>query len=519
MSKRVFVRESSGLIKQVSLLDAVMLNIGNMSAGVALFESISPFINPAHNPTIGGPGGVLWLASIIGLIFAIPQLVVYTIMTTRVPRTGGDYIWISRALNGPLGAVMAISLMIESVAYFALVAFFSGSSINAVLCVIGHATNNPDLINLANTIFVNPYENLTITQKIIFYLISASFFIIIILINILKSRWGYTVVTVLGIYSIFSLVLAIAVIALNSSRFSSVIPVFSELGVNVPQVEYSPLPSSINLVYTFLLLPIFALYTYPWMQAGPAISAEFKRTEQTARLNLVIGLIATGFFVTMAFLEMDLVAGYCFNYHAYASFIYNFWTVAIVLAGNPILQWIIGLGVILWNFYVLSYGVIVFARYIFALSFDRVLPEKFSQLNSRGAPVYAHLLDLSILLIFLLIPVFSTSAAVSLYGAVILGALYFLVSSIAGFAYGVKNRIKSLEVAGAISAVYFAFLTYEAAANPVFGFTSTVNGFPLTEFFVGLTIAVSALIYIVSWYKHKKEGIDISLSFKEIPPE
>lgn len=216
---------------------------------------------------------------------------------------------------------------------------------------------------------------------------------------------------------------------------------------------------------------------------------------------------------------MDLVAGYCFNYYAYGSFIYNFWTVAIALARNPILQWIIGLGTVLWNFYVLAYGVIVFSRYIFALSFDRVLPEKFSQVNSKGSPVYAHLLDLSIMLILLLIPVFSTSAATSLYGAIILGALYFLIASIAGAVYGIKNRIKSLEIAGIISAIYFAFLTYEAGVNPVFGFTSTVDGFPLTEFFVGLTITISVITYVASWYKHKKDGIDISMSFKEIPPE
>lgn len=57
--RNVFIRESSGLLKQVNLMDAVMLNIGNMSAGVTLFESISPYIN-------NYPGGVLWLASIIG---------------------------------------------------------------------------------------------------------------------------------------------------------------------------------------------------------------------------------------------------------------------------------------------------------------------------------------------------------------------------------------------------------------------------------------------------------------------
>jgi len=163
-SKRnIFIRESSGLLKQVNLLDAVMLNIGNMSVGVTLFESISPYIN-------NYPGGVLWIASLIGLAFAFPQLFVYTFMTRKISRTGGgDYVWISRSLNGGIGSTMAIALMLESVAYFALIAFFSASSINAVLYTIGTVDNSPSLVELSNNLFVNPYAGgLTLEQKALF---------------------------------------------------------------------------------------------------------------------------------------------------------------------------------------------------------------------------------------------------------------------------------------------------------------------------------------------------------------
>lgn len=513
---KIFVRESSGLIKQVNLLDAVMLNIGNMSAGVALFTSISPYINPINNPTIGGPGGVLWLASILGFILAIPQLVVYTVMTRRIARTGGDYVWISRSLNGAIGVIMALSLMLESVAYFALVAFFSASSINAVLTTIGITNNQQSLLNLAQNVFVDPYSNPTLTQRIIFYTISALFFAIVIFINIFRAKWGYSIVTGLGIFSFFTLALAMIVIGINVQDFYSKIQGFiSGLNISVPSnMPNSFMPNPINWTYTLLLLPIFALYTYPWMQAGPAVSAEFKNQEKIAKLNLSIAVIVTAVLVTLGFLEMDITAGYYFNYYAYPSFIYNFWTVAIALAANPVLQWIIGLGAIMWNFYVLSYGVIVFSRYIFALSFDRVLPEKFAEVNKYGAPVYAHVLDLALTLLFLLVPVFSTQAAIALYGAIILGALYFFIASIAGAMYGYRNRINSLIIAGVISAGYFAFLTYESAVDPVFGFNNII-----TQIFVTTVLIGSALVYVVSWYSHKRKGIDINMAFKEIPPE
>ncbi|QKQ99183.1 APC family permease [Metallosphaera tengchongensis] len=517
--RNVFIRESSGLLKQVTLLDAIMLNVGNMSAGITLFESISPYINSY-------PGGVLWLASIIGMIFAFPQLLVYTYMTRKMGRTGGDYVWISRSINGGIGAVMAISLMLESVAYFALVAFFSASSINAVLFTIGSVDNSQQLVGLSNTLFVNPYNGgLTLEQKALFYGIAAGFFVLIILLNIFRSKWGYSIVSILGVFSLASLVVAMVVIGASATHFGASIQPFlnsinSSLITTYQTSPHVTFPSNFSLVSTILLLPLFALYTYPWMQAGPAVSAEFKQSDKVAKFNLLFALLLTAALVTGAFLEMDVVAGYQFNFQAYPYFIYNFWTVAIALAGNPILQWFIGLGAILWNFFVLSYGVIVFSRYIFALSFDRILPEKFAEVNKYGSPIYAHALDLTITLLFLLVPVFSLNAALSLYGATILGSLYFLVASVAGALYGLKQKVKSLSVAGIISSIYFAFLTYEAATNPLFGFTTGNNSVNFTTLlFVLGVIAVGVVVYLASKYNNKRKGIDISLVFKEIPPE
>ncbi|MEM4884609.1 MAG: amino acid permease, partial [Saccharolobus sp.] len=287
----IFVRETSGLIKNVSLLDSVALNIGNMSAGIALFESISPYITT---------NGILWLASIIGFLFAIPQLIIYVIMSMKIPRTGGDYIWISRSLNGGIGSVMAIALMIESTAYFALIAFFTSSAINTVFTIIGEYDKMPYLLNIANNIIVDPYVTTpTLFQSVIIYLISSLIFIIIILLNIFRAKWGYRIVTVLGLFSMITLVLAMIVLAVNSGDFYSKISTLitaNNLNVSIPNIRQSFLPSSISLTATLSLLPFFALYTYPWMQAGPAVAAEFKG-KNTLKWNLPIALIITGLLV------------------------------------------------------------------------------------------------------------------------------------------------------------------------------------------------------------------------------
>ncbi|QIW24667.1 APC family permease [Sulfolobus sp. S-194] len=509
--KSLFIRESSGLIKQVNLLDAVMLNLGNMSAGEALFQSISPYASS---------GAVLWLASILGFLLSIPQIIVYTIMTLKIRRTGGDYVWISRVVDGRLGSILALSYLIQSTAFFAIIAFFSASSVNSVLCTIGIMNHNQQLINLANNVFVNPYGNVTLYQRLTFYVISAFFFGIVIALNIRKAKWGFTLVTILGIFSIIALLLAMIVVGSNSSDFFTKLqPFLSAYNISAPTGKRMFFPGSFSLLATLSLLPLFALYTYPWINAGPSVSAEFKNSEKVAKLNIIIASVVTFLLVTLGFMEMDLVAGYNFNISAYPTFIYNFWTVAIALAGNQALQWIIGLGLILWNFYTLSYGVVMFSRYVFALSFDRILPEKFTEVNKYGSPVYAHLLDLTITLLLLLIPVFSINAAISLYGTTILGAVYLFFGVLAGTLYGFKNNEKILKIFGVLASGYLAYLTYEAATNPLIGFTTT-QGINITTLLFVISAYVFAIgVFSASYLKHKREGVDLNMLFKEIPPE
>ncbi|BFH74099.1 APC family permease [Sulfurisphaera javensis] len=509
--KSLFIRESSGLIKQVNLLDAIMLNLGNMSAGEALFQSISPYVSN---------GAVLWIASVLGFILSIPQIIVYTIMTLKIRRTGGDYVWISRVIDGRLGSILALSYLIQSTAFFAIIAFFSASSVNSVLCTIGIMTHNQGLISLANNVFVNPYGNVTLTQRIIFYVISAIFFGIVIAINIRKAKWGFTLVTSFGVFSILALIIAMIIIGANSSDFFvKLTPFLNAYNISVPSGEKVFFPSNFNLLATLSLLPLFALYTYPWINAGPSVSAEFKNADKVAKLNIIIASLVTFLLVTLGFMEMDLVAGYNFNISAYPTFVYNFWTVAIALASNPILQWIIGLGLIMWNFYTLSYGVVMFSRYVFALSFDRILPEKFSEVNKYGSPVYAHLLDLTITLLLLLIPVFSLNAALALYGTTILGAIYLFFGVLAGTIYGFRNNERILKIFGILAVGYLGYLTYEATTNPLIGFTTSHGVNTITLGFVISAYIFAVLVFLASYLRHKREGVDINIMFKEIPPE
>ncbi|PSN82734.1 hypothetical protein B9Q01_07200, partial [Candidatus Marsarchaeota G1 archaeon OSP_D] len=79
----LFVRESTGLVKNVSLLDAIAINVSYMSVGAAL--ALVGF-SVSSLPTVYGLN--LVMGSIIAFALIVPQIVVYTMMSRRILRTG-----------------------------------------------------------------------------------------------------------------------------------------------------------------------------------------------------------------------------------------------------------------------------------------------------------------------------------------------------------------------------------------------------------------------------------------------
>lgn len=504
-----FIRNSSGLVKNASLADAMMLNIANMGAGLAIFTGISPYIVK---------GAVLWIASILTFLLSLPLVFLYTFFIIQIHRTGGDYVWLSRKLNGKIGSIMGIALGFNMPPFFALSAFFSIAAINTVLTVIGELNNQPGLVNLANTIFVNPYGTLSVSQEILIYVLAGIAFAIIIAINIFRPKWGFKIVTGLGILAILGTLAAMIVIGMNIGDFHSGIRPFLQ-DFNLTQYLSNSTNPSFSWRATLYMVPYFASFAYIWLYAGPAVSAEIK-SDKGIKYNLILGSLLTLFLITVPFLLMDIAGGYGFNYSLYPTDTYNFWSVAIALARNEALQWFIGIALIAWEFFVMAFGVVVFARYVFAFSFDRLFPTVFARLNKNSSPVYAHLLDFAATLVFLAFPILLPTGYQALYSYTPLAIAYLLLVGIAGIRYAREIRNIPMLITAGISILFMIFMGYYAFTNPYFGvITDTGTPYiPGIAYIVGL-IGLGAAIYVISKYVNLNRGIDIDLNYKEIPPE
>jgi amino acid transporter len=507
----VFVRESTGLVKNVSFLDAVALNISNMSIGAAL--AVVGFTTLAL-PTMAGVN--IAVASVIAFALSIPQIIVYTMMTRRFPRAGGDYVWVSRTFGGFVGNVSTLmGYTLGNLPYFSLISLSVVFAIGSVGLFFG----NQGFLGLA---LPGNIPGADVTSQ---FILAVVIFSILIAVNIFKPKAGYKLVSSLMLIGLGTNVLAILV--LMAAGHQGVVNYMNSLGN--ANLTYDAISSSysgpqFSWTNTLLMVPYFAFFTYPWLNAGPGVASEL-RGKSTLKWNVPVGALAVFFLITASFGAMYYVGGLPFINGAFSNptlvddYSFNFWTLSMGVAGNQVLQLMLGLGWILWTMVILAYGVIVFSRYLLAQSFDRFLPSRLSEVSSRfGSPVYAHLIDLGITVVMIAGASFLYGTFYSLYGIIVANMAYFGIVGLAAATYGLRKEKgtagRALGVFGILQAAVFVYLISQFL---IYGSVWGAN--PLAYGYIASTVAFGIVAYIVSYYYHKRRGVDISLAFKEIPPE
>jgi hypothetical protein len=97
--QRLFLRKATGLVRGWSVRDAIIyacLSTNIITLGIYEF-SFNSFI----------PKGQLLTAVLISAVWVSFLVVAYTGLIVTIPRAGGDYVWQSRILGGPVGFVFA----------------------------------------------------------------------------------------------------------------------------------------------------------------------------------------------------------------------------------------------------------------------------------------------------------------------------------------------------------------------------------------------------------------------------
>ncbi len=532
MQPKIFVRESTGLVKNVSFFDSIAMNLSNMSVGALIgvigISGLIPMVFAGQST-----GGVnLVLLSVIAFILSFPQIAIYTIMSRRYPRSGGDYVYVSRVLGGAPGSILSfMGYTMETTAYLALIVLTTVFAIGAVGLFF---TFNSTLLGLSVPTGVGgpalPGDQ---------FLVGATIFTALILVNILKPKAGFKVVSALTIFGFFAILLAMGVLfAAGPTGVQNYVNnpsgAFAINGTQTYNIVSSQYPGGFfSWGPNIFLLPLMAAFVYPWLNASPAVAAEIKG-KTALKWNVPISAVLVFAFLTGSLAVMYYTAGQAFTNAAYsnptlvfglppAATSFNFWTLAMGVSGNSVVAGIIGLGWILANMSILAYGIIVISRYLLAQSFDRFLPSRISGVNARfGSPIVAHLVDLILTLglVGAAAYYFVSGGLITnpLFGAILASMVYFIFVGLSAAIHGVRKEqggVRALLVVSGIANVFvFGFLAYEFLAYPTVWALNT-----LTYLFIIGSLVAGILIYYGSKWYNMKRGIDISLAYKELPPE
>src|SRR5205085_5291433 len=173
-------------------------------------------------------------------------------------------------------------------------------------------------------------------------------------------------------------------------------------------------------------------------------------------------------------------------------------------------------------------------RTLFAYSFDRVIPSKFTDVSGRcHTPVFSIVFTMMIGIIVTILANYTFFYGTYLTNTSLGYIIATMIVAVAAikFPYGKTRalfegspgitrarigRLPVITLAGAITLITFGYVAYE-------GFTTPAIGGVISPYsFIGgliLPFVIPWIIYYVARSYRKSRGIQLDLAFKEIPPE
>jgi amino acid transporter len=541
----MFLRNATGLIREVSVLDAFIMNTFGMNIAVgAVFLFLQA---PADFPQ-----GNMLVAVIIGtLLMAFTLLWVYSTFAAAMPRSGGDYVFVSRTLHPFLGWLLGwsqgmwlIFFWIGFNAWFALT-----FAVPVALSTIGAATGQNGWIDLSNNLLAS-FPILGITTQwwvlIIGTLINIGFAVLLILGG--QSFWRWQ--KVFFLFAGGSILLALLLLVFAGGNISSVWNSFAtqHKGLLFNQVIPTAvkngyvLPGGFSLSQTLLMLP-WVFFVVGYAQGSAQIGGEVKRAPRSQYLAMVGGVLINGAalgLLVIAFSQAVGVnwigsVGYLANNNASLlnlpgnlSPSFNF--IVSLLTGNVLVPLIIGIGFIFWALMGTPLSELQATRYMLAWAVDRMIPAPLGDVSERfHSPVKA-IIFCTVTGTIALIALVAVPQA-SLLGALLAQIAAFILVSIAGIVFPYRLRhvweaagshrllgIPSVTLAGIGGVIVLASLLlmfiFNSTVNSTFGVTARLSLF----FMIGVVV-VGIIWYAAAYFLNRSQGVDIGLTYREIPPE
>src|SRR5579871_1473052 len=294
--EKMFLRNATGLRREVSVLDAFIMNTFGMNVAVGavfLFLQAPAFF----------PQGNMLVAVIIGtLLMAFTLLWVYSTFAAAMPRSGGDYVYVSRVLHPFLGWLLGwsqgmwlIFFWIGFNAWFALT-----FAVPVALSTIGAATGQSGWIAASNNLLSSfPVLGITTQWWVLLFglLINIGFAVLLILGGQSFWRWQKVFFILAGL----SVILAFVLLLFDGGNIQNAWNTFAAQNKGLPFNQVIPtavkhgytLPGGFSLTDTLLMLP-WVFFVVGYAQGSAQIGGEVRQAARNQYLAMVGGVLVNG---------------------------------------------------------------------------------------------------------------------------------------------------------------------------------------------------------------------------------
>jgi len=527
----VFSRKSSGLVRVGSTLDVFIFNVGLVSVGIAIAY------NQYYGPSLY-PGAQPWLSTLLaaaGMIFVAAAFYCWSVV---FPRSGGVYVFLSRTINPGVAFVMSL---IETIILLYYAALAAGLIVQVGLAsffgAVGTVAKNSTLVSWGTSV-AKPAGVFWIGTLII---VMAGTLLIS------GTRRYFTVQRVLFVVAVAGLAV-IAVVMLVGSRSGFSANLTSLTGLHYNQVistaekhGYAPAGTSFGESWKFIIWPLLPLLG---AVQSVGIGGEVKKVRRSQLLGMLGAVVATGVVIALFALLSNKDFGYTFqgavSYNALSGVPGGttatapwFAVLAGLLGHNVFLSVVILATFAAWIWFWIPAEMAYTTRSMIAWSFDRVAPNRLGfvsetvhtpvvaiGISTGGAVVFVWLIAFKAVTFLTFIEVLLV-----VWGAVMVAAVLFPFTRKAMYDASPARNFKLagipiMPAAGAIATVFFAVMFWLLWKDPI-------AAGPLihpSKMPVEAWITLGALIVGTAWYigakrYRRRQGIDISLAFQQIPIE
>ena len=545
-----FARKASGLVRGLSMWDA--FGVGFMNQG--LTPSIWVMTSLGVGVYLGG--NLIWATLISMVLAGIGFPIVWGVLGGSMPRSGGEYIYNSRIIHPIVGIGESFGNAFVWIMWIYVLAPWTA---DPGMVMMSQFMGWEWLYNTSTETF---FGGLSYTWGC--FVIATVANIIAFLFVVFGIKWFARIQKVVMVFGIGGCAVLLAAISYYAVKLGQTgfVDSWNATAAAYGSIDYAgflaaageeaggAMPTTWNWFDTFGVM-VAGSWLFAYSYCITFIAGEVKRPDKTIILSNLFAIIVPGVFMLWAAIALyGLVK---FDFFSATQFVdnagsdlggaytvpwsTNFLGLLGMVTTNKLIMFISVLSFLAFNLWWIALSYLAFPRIIFAWGMDRMGPKWFTDINPRFAsPVKNHVLCFALGQIMIAVYVFWQNEAMQGLAVTALEIFsVFGVTAIAALLFPYVKRAKGIwdaspyktwklagipvvTIGAIVDIIYLSILAYFFFFLPdpdkrLEGFTTN------TAILIAVTWIAGILWYLFWKQRSKSVGVDVSMTYGELPPE